>query len=107
MRRSNQSLLSKIIKERIDKLFELAEENIKKHPERSRRYISLARKLSTRYNFRMNKKIKNRFCKKCDSLFIPGYNVKVKLNSREGIVEYHCNCGVVKNIHIGKKAKKA
>ena len=100
-------MLSRIIKERIERLFELAEENIKTHPERSKRYISLARKLSTRYNFRLSPKMKNKFCKKCNSLFIPGYNVAVKLNSRKGRIEYHCNCGGIKNIHIGKKAKKA
>ena len=105
--RSKQNLILRVVKERVDLLFKLAEENIKKHPERSKRYISLARKLSTRYNFRLNKKIKNSFCKKCDSLFIPGHNVMVKLNSRKGIIEYHCKCGEIKSIHFNRKAKKA
>jgi len=107
MRGGKQDLLLKIVRERIDRLVELAEENIKKYPERSKRYISLARKLSTRYNVRLPKRIKNRFCKKCNSLFVPGYNVRVKLNSKRRSVEYHCECGEIKRILFNKSVKKA
>jgi len=52
----------KIARERIQILFSLAEKEIKKHPERSRRYIELARKLGLRYNVRLPRELKRKFC---------------------------------------------
>jgi ribonuclease P protein subunit RPR2 len=62
----------KIAKERIDILFGLAEKELKKHPERSRRYVELARKIGMRYNVRLTK-YKRKFCKNCNTLLKPGY----------------------------------
>lgn len=52
-----------IAKERIQVLFDLAEKEFKKYPERSRRYVQLARKIGLRYNVRLPKEIKRSFCK--------------------------------------------
>lgn len=96
----------RIAKERIEILFKLAEEEFKKHPERSRRYIQLARKIGLRYNIRLSKSLKRKFCKKCNSLLIPGFSSEVKIKSREKVVEVKClNCGNVKRYPYSKKFK--
>lgn len=61
----------RIARERIQILFSLAEKELKKHPERSRYYIELARKIGLRYNVRLPKELKRKFCKNCNSLLTP------------------------------------
>ena len=51
--------------ERIYRLFELAAEE--KKPARAKRYIELARKLSSRNKTRIPPELKKEFCKKCCS----------------------------------------
>jgi len=55
----------KIGLERIERLFELAEREFRRHPERSHRNVLLARKIAMRYNIRLPQRLKRRFCKKC------------------------------------------
>ncbi|MEM3555694.1 MAG: ribonuclease P Rpr2/Rpp21/SNM1 subunit [Candidatus Micrarchaeia archaeon] len=95
MRRRSGFLLQ-VVRERINILFQLAERELKAHPERARRYIYLARKLGMKYNVRFPKELKRKFCKKCGIVWIPGYNVKVRVNSRKGVMEYRCKCGAVR-----------
>jgi ribonuclease P protein subunit RPR2 len=97
-RREKPGFISRIANERIEILFKLAQENVKTHPKRSKRYVELARKIGTRYLVRFPKKTKLSFCKKCNSPLLPGYNLKVKLNPRHKFVEYTCSCGEVKRI---------
>ncbi|NYZ79266.1 ribonuclease P [Candidatus Micrarchaeota archaeon] len=101
MRRGNKpGFLLQVVRERIDILFRLAEKEVKTHPERSRRYISLARKLGMKYNVRFSPKLKRRFCKKCGTLWVPGYNMKARLNSRKKMMEYRCECGAVRDFPL-------
>jgi ribonuclease P protein subunit RPR2 len=101
MRRGNKpNFLLQVVRERIDILFQLAEKELKRHPERARRYVSLARKLGMKYNVRFPKRLKRKFCKKCGILWIPGYNLKVRLNSRKKMMEYRCECGAVKSFPL-------
>jgi ribonuclease P protein subunit RPR2 len=101
-RRSKPDLISQIARERIDILFNLAQENSKTHPERAKRYISLARKIGTRYLVRLKKNEKLSFCKSCNALQIPGYNQTVRLIPRHKVLEYTCECGEKKRIPYGK-----
>jgi ribonuclease P protein subunit RPR2 len=80
----------KIAKERIQTLVPLAEKEFKKHPERSRRYIQLARKIGLRYNVRLPKEIKRKFCKKCSILLIPGLTSQVRIDSKNKILNIKC-----------------
>jgi ribonuclease P protein subunit RPR2 len=86
----------KIAKERIQILFELAKKEFKNKPERSRRYIQLLRKIGLRYNIRLPKEIKRSFCKKCNSLLIPGVSASVRLNKKTKTVNIKCkNCNKI------------
>jgi ribonuclease P protein subunit RPR2 len=82
-----------IAKERIFILFNLAEKEFKKHPERSKRYIQLARKIGLRYNVRLPRELKKAFCKNCDILLKPGITSQVRLDKSSKTVNTIClNC---------------
>ncbi len=80
----------KIAKERIEILLNLAEKEFKKHFERSKRYVELARKLGLRYNVRLTKDQKNKFCKKCFTLLKPGMTSKVRLDEKTKTIAIKC-----------------
>lgn len=89
-----QGSLREIIYERIGILLSLAASALRKGDEKyAKRYVSLARKLSTRYNCRMGKEGRMRFCKSCGMPSVLGLNTTVRLRKREKIAEYSCSCG--------------
>ncbi|MEN4017361.1 MAG: ribonuclease P protein component 4 [Methanobacterium sp.] len=95
----------KIARERIDVLFKLAEESFEKHPERSDRYVEMARNIATKYNIRMPRIWKRRFCKNCNKFLKPGSNCQIRL--RDSCVAIKClNCGNVVNIPYTKERKE-
>ncbi|MEN4006779.1 MAG: ribonuclease P [Methanobacteriaceae archaeon] len=94
----------KIARERIDILFKLAEESFEKHPERSDRYVEMARNIATKYNIRMPRIWKRRFCKNCNKFLKPGSNCQIRL--RDLCVTIKCfNCGNIVNIPYIKEKK--
>lgn len=87
---------TKIAKERIEILFRLAEKEFKSHPERSKRYIELARKIGLRYNVRLYKDEKRKFCKNCNILLKPGMTSKIRLDKSTKTINVQClNCNKV------------
>lgn len=89
----------KIAKERIQILFSLAEKEFRKHPERSKRYVELARKIGLRYNVRLPKELKRMFCKNCNSLLIPDYSSQLRIDSKSETIVLKCkNCNKIYRI---------
>ena len=78
----------KLALERIEILFKEAESNLKKHPERSHKYVKLARKIAMKFNLRIPSQLKRKFCKHCYSYLVPGKNCRVRTNKRRVI--YYC-----------------
>ncbi len=62
--------------ERIYRLFEVAEAEFGEHPERSKRCVELARKVSTRNKAPIPVGLKKRFCRKCGSFLKKGKNAE-------------------------------
>jgi RNase P subunit RPR2 len=61
-------------------------------PEYDKFYIRDLKRLSERFNIRLNRKTKLLFCKKC-SIFWDSQNVKIRLNPKFKTKEYICqNC---------------
>lgn len=86
----------RIALERIGVFFDRAEKGFEKHPERSTRYIKLARKIGERYNIRIPREFRRRFCKKCNSFLVPGKNCTVRARGKQGAVIVKCGvCGNV------------
>lgn len=67
--------------ERIEELFKQAELNYKKKPNMSNKYVSLARKISSRTKTPISKNLKRRFCKHCGTFLVPGSNARIRLNN--------------------------
>jgi ribonuclease P protein subunit RPR2 len=87
----------RIANDRINILFSLAKKMYRKYPDRSKRYVQLARKIGLRYNIRLRKKQKKLFCKKCNSFLVYGYSASVRLDSKNKTLIIKClNC---KNIY--------
>ena len=106
-RRAKPLALQVLVRERIYILFNLAGENVKTHPDRSKRYVMLARRLGTRYLVRLGRRLKQKFCKKCGSAWVPGFNLKVRLKSKDKVLEYAClNCGAVKRFSYLREKKQ-
>lgn len=78
-RKKNKDLSKKIAEERIEILFELADRNFKTHPERTQRYVTLARLIGMRYRVRLVRDQKRRICKHCYSYLVPGSNCRIRL----------------------------
>ncbi|MBI2543178.1 MAG: ribonuclease P [Candidatus Aenigmarchaeota archaeon] len=97
MRRSQKpEWQTKIAKERIEILFSLAEREFKEHPQRSRRYVELARKIGLRYNVRFPKEDKRKFCKNCNTLLKSSVTSKVRLDKNTRTINVIClNCNKV------------
>jgi ribonuclease P protein subunit RPR2 len=98
-KRTKQSLSSeraKIAEERIGILLKLAEKELEKNPERSRRYVELARNIGKRCNIRLSKEQKSKFCKNCNQLLIQRTTSETKADSKGKFIEIKCmNCGSV------------
>jgi ribonuclease P protein subunit RPR2 len=91
----NKQKIQQIALERIYRLFELAKQEFAKHPERSKRYVQLARKLGTRNKAKIPKELKMQFCKKCGAFLVEEKNAG---HLKEGkLVAVKCKeCGFVK-----------
>ncbi|MFH0885511.1 MAG: ribonuclease P [Candidatus Diapherotrites archaeon] len=71
--------MQKLATERIDYLLGLAEQEFERHPERSKRYAQICRKLQQRSRAKMPRKLKESVCKKCGAYWKKGKNVQVEL----------------------------
>jgi len=91
---AQQQSIREIVYERIGILLALAEKALRAGDEKhAKRYVSIARKLSTRYNCRLSKSDRMRFCKYCGMPRIIGKNTRVRLRKRTRTAEYLCSCG--------------
>src|SRR3989344_4520319 len=92
----------KMALERICTLFEQAEEQFKKRPALSNRYVLLARKLAMKVRLRMPRELKRRFCKHCHAYLKPGVNCRVRLTQHKVVY----TCGVCKKFMKVSYVKK-
>ncbi|MDD4878365.1 MAG: ribonuclease P [Candidatus Nanoarchaeia archaeon] len=105
--RGRKEKQASIAKERIEKLFSEAEDAFSKEPKLARRYVELARKISTRTNTRIPFALKRKFCKKCNAYLVPGKNARIRTKNKALIIAcLECN-GVSKLPLKNKAGKKA
>ena len=98
----------KIANERIEILFNQAKKSAKSNPERTRRYIQLAKSIAAKYNIRLGKRYKRLFCKKCNTYFIPSKTVRVRIQSKDKYVTYTClQCNNIQRYRYIREKKKA
>ena len=92
----------KIALDRVRILFKLASENIIKHPERSNRYIKLAKKIAMRAKVRIPVELRRRYCKHCLTYLRPGKNCRIRTREKK-LVIYCFNCKKFTRIPLKKK----
>jgi ribonuclease P protein subunit RPR2 len=101
-RSSKPGWQQEIAEERISILFGLAKHEFGGHPERSDRYVELARKIGMRYNVRLRKEFRMSLCRSCRRYLVPGKNCVVRSNARTLSVEVKClGCGRVMRFPYG------
>ena len=95
----------KIAEERINILFNRAEEEFTKHPERSDRYVEMARNIAKRYNMKMPAKWGKRFCRSCHHFLKPGLNCQIRLSNSSVVIKC-LECGNINKIQYIKEKKE-
>ncbi len=86
--------------ERIDILFDLAEEEaLARNLHRADRYVELARKIGMRYNVRIPRRYRRRFCKHCHCYLMPSINCRVRIRGNRTVI-FCENCGGYTRIPI-------
>jgi len=94
----------------IVRLFELAEKRaLSGDMDLSNRYVQIARKMSMKYNVRIPKHLKRRFCKHCYSYLLPGRNcrVRVRSNPYPRVVVTCLSCGKITRYPYLEEKKNA
>ncbi len=89
--------MKKIARERIDILFQQAEEIFDVESSLSDRYVEIARNIGMKYNVSIPKEFRRRICRNCKSFLVPGSNCRIRLNSKKKQKIVTCQkCGDVK-----------
>jgi len=78
--RSRNPVTKKIARERIEILFGQAKDAFGIHPERSNRYVDLARKIAMRQRIRIDREFRRQFCHHCYTFLVPGKNMRVRVH---------------------------
>ncbi len=92
--RSKNPATRQIAHERIQLLFRQAEAAFPLDPERSNRYIALARRIAMRQRVRIDRELRRRFCHHCYALLVPGRNMRVRVHRGKVVV----TCGICHGI---------
>jgi ribonuclease P protein subunit RPR2 len=75
----------------MERLFSLAAQVHEIHPERSKRYVQIACRISTRTRVRMPRSLKRLFCKHCGGYLSP---IACRVRLRNGVLTTTClSCG--------------
>lgn len=91
-----------VARERIERLFELAEDVHDENPERAKRYVERAREIAQKERVRMPAHLKRRFCDECGAYLVPGKNARVRLRSEKKQVVVRCeDCGATERYGYG------
>ncbi len=95
MRRRKDAFKARdLARQRMDRLFSLAAAAQDLHPDRSDRYVQIARRIATRTRVRMPPHLKRLFCKRC-GCFLSASAARVRL--RRGVMTVTClRCGNVR-----------
>lgn len=101
----DKKLQKKIAKNRINKLFVMAEHcALSGKINLADRYVEIARKLSMKYLVRMPKQFKRRFCKHCCSYLLPDATCRVRIHHGK-LVIYCYKCKKYTRIPLKKHLK--
>ena len=78
-----KKFIKKIASEQIILLFEQAMQIFEEDPEKSQRYIDMARAISKKCKVQIPKQYKIKICRHCKSYLVPGKNCRVRIRSKK------------------------
>ncbi|MDD5142937.1 ribonuclease P protein component 4 [Methanoregula sp.] len=84
--KSKNPATKKIAKERISALFAQAKQAFPEHPDRSNRYVELARKIAMRQRVRIDRELRRQYCHHCYAFLVPGSNMRVRVHDGNVVV---------------------
>ena len=92
-------------KQRIQILFQQAEEARRENPKLACRYVEVARKIAMAAKIRLPAEYRRRACRKCNALLVPGGNCRVRVKQkREPHLVVTClACGHQTRVPLRKK----
>lgn len=94
-----------IANERMDILFFMAKNEFSVNPDISHRYMTLARKISKKYNTKIPEKWKRSYCKHCYKFLDPSKNSIIRLS--DGEINIKCSeCNKIMKIPYMKEQKE-
>ena len=100
--------VKRLANERVETLLALAKKTVKKNPQRAKRYVELARKISMKYSVSISASWKKHICSKCGAFLLPGFNQTVRADRKTKCMIYVCkDCGAVKRHGYSKRKAKA
>lgn len=88
--RSKNPATKMVAKERIRVLFGQARLAFCEHPERSNRYVTLARRIAMRQRVRIDHEFRRQYCHHCYAFLVPGQNMRVRVHRGNVVV----TCGL-------------
>jgi ribonuclease P protein subunit RPR2 len=96
-----RAAVATVANERIEILIDQARRMASENEQLSKRYVSLARKISERTKVRIPAEMKRYLCKKCGIALVPGGNAKVRLHAaKSGLVITCLSCGSLKRYPV-------
>ena len=99
-----RTAVTSVATERFQILLDQANQMARTDEKLSRRYVSLARKISSRTKVRIPRESKMYLCKGCGLALVPGHNAKIRLHAHTtGIVISCLSCGAVKRYPVSAK----
>ncbi|RLG89823.1 ribonuclease P [Candidatus Bathyarchaeota archaeon] len=98
----------KIALGRVQRLFELAKENMRVDPHLAQRYAAIARRIAMAARIRLPRSYRRMICRHCKSFIFPGVNCRVRLQPRrEPHVVITClECGGHMRIPIKRRKRE-
>lgn len=98
-----KKLQQEIAQERIQSLFQQAENRFSTHRDLSHRYVSLARKIAMKVKTQIPKELKRKYCAHCYKFLMPGVNSRIR--TRNGKIIISCfECKKFTRIPLRRKA---
>ena len=88
--RSKNPATKMVAKERISVLFSQAHNAFHGHPDRSNRYVALARRIAMRQRVRIDREFRRQYCHHCYAFLVPGQNMRVRVHRGNVVV----TCGI-------------
>jgi ribonuclease P protein subunit RPR2 len=87
--RSKNPSTRNVAKERISILFGQARQAFHEHPDRSNRYVELARRIAMRQRVRIDREFRRQYCHHCYAFLVPGQNMRVRVHRGNVVVTCH------------------